>query len=92
MNKFRTFKVYENNTPYWNGKSHKFFSPMRNTDIQHALINGWSGMIKTAEKSLQISKYNRENNIPYVAMYNKNNTIYGRKRKKLINTQVERAA
>jgi len=60
---------------------------MRNTDIQYSLINGWSEMIKTAEKSLQLSKYNRENNIQYVAMYNKNNTMYGRKRKKLTNTQ-----
>jgi hypothetical protein len=60
---------------------------MRNTDIQHSLINGWSEMTKTAEKSLNLSKYNRENNIQYVAMYNKNNTMYGRKRKKLTNTQ-----
>jgi hypothetical protein len=60
---------------------------MRNTDIQHSLANGWSEMIKNAEKSLQLSKYNRDNNIQYVAMYNKNNTIYGRKRKKLTNTQ-----
>jgi hypothetical protein len=60
---------------------------MRNTDIQHSLINGWSEMAKTAEKSLNLSKYNRENNIQYVAMYNKNNTMYGRKRKKLTNTQ-----
>ena len=87
MSKFRSFKVYESNTRYWNGKSQKFFSPMRNTDIQHSLINGWSEMTKNAEKSLNLSKYNRENNIQYVAMYNKNNTIYGRKRKKLTNTQ-----
>jgi hypothetical protein len=60
---------------------------MRNTDIQHSLINGWSEMINAAEKSLNLSKYNRENNIQHVAMYNKNNTMYGRKRKKLTNTQ-----
>ncbi len=90
MTKIRLFKVYENNTRYWNGKSQKFFSPMRNTDIQHSLKNGWSEMIKTAEKSLNLSKYNRENNIQYVAMYNKNNTIYGRKRKKLTNKSTER--
>ena len=90
MTKIRLFKVYENNTRYWNGKSQKFFSPMRNTDIQHSLANGWSEMIKTAEKSLNLSKYNRENNIQYVATYNKNNTIYGRKRKKLTNKSTER--
>jgi hypothetical protein len=83
----RTFKVHENNTRYWNGKSQKFFSVMRNTDIQYSVINGWSKMIKDAKKSLELSKYNRDNNIRYVAMYNKNNTMYGRKRKKLINTR-----
>jgi len=87
MSKFRSFKIYENNTRYWNGKSQKFFSPMRNTDIKYSSINGWSEMIKNAEKSLQLSKYNRENNIKYVAMYNKNNTRYGRKRKKLTNAK-----
>lgn len=90
MSKFRTFKVYEHNTRYWNGKSQKFFSPMRNTDIQHSLINGWSEMIKDAKKSLELSKYNRDNNIQYVAMYNKNNTRYGRTRKTLKKIQESR--
>lgn len=90
MSKFRSFKVYENNTRYWNGKSQKFFSPMRNTDIRYSVINGWSEMIKDAKKSLELSKYNRENNIQYVAMYNKNNTRYGRKCKKLTNKQENR--
>lgn len=85
MSKLRTFKIYENNTRYWNGKSQKFFSSMQNTDIVHANIHGWANMIKEAQNQLSWAKYNRENNSPYVAMYNKNNTTYGRKRKKLIN-------
>ena len=87
MSKFRTFKVHENNTRFWNGKSQKFFSPMRNTDIKYSMIHGWSDMINDAKKSLDTSKYNRENNIHYIATYNKNNTRYGRKRKNLTNTQ-----
>jgi hypothetical protein len=83
MSKFRNLKSYENNNINWNGKSHKFFSAMKNTDITYANAFGWNEMIKDANNSLQWAKYNRENNSPYVAMYNKNNSIYGRKRKNL---------
>ena len=70
--KFRTFKSTEVSGKPWAGKSSAVFSPMRNTDIARALKTGdWSEMIEKAECGMRRSIYNKENNIPNPACYDK---------------------
>ncbi len=74
MSKRRTFKVYENDTIMWSGKSHKFSSTMQNTDIKMAIKTGdWSNMIDVANRGLARRAYNREHNIHNQAVYDRHN-------------------
>ena len=75
--KQRKFKSSENNTRYWNGKTNKFVSAMKNYDIEYAIASGdWSYLEKSAKNQMMWSKFNRENNLKSTSNYNKNSNSY----------------
>lgn len=75
--KKRKFKSSENTSRYWNGKSNKFVSAMKNYDIEYAIASGdWSYLENTAKNQMMWSKFNRENNLKSTSNYNKNSNSY----------------
>ena len=70
--KQRKFKLTEENTRKWGGKSSALCSTMKNNDIKRAIENcDWSEMIEKSKAGLNRSKYNKENNIQNPASYDK---------------------